>query len=195
MSHLIGGAGELGWVALTALLLYLTAVFGLRIGERRTLAQLSPFDFVAAVAVGAIVGRVPNSHDASYLHGLATLAAVLAAHWCLTRLRLLPGVTRMLEHRPRLLVAYGRVLVDELRRCGLTRNDLYGILRQHGIEDPSTVRFAVFEHRGQVSVIRQAERCDVEQDLLHGVARPSASKESLLSGLGACTGRDPGGRR
>ena len=134
MSHLIGGPGELGWVALTAVLLYLTAVFGLRLGERRTLAQLSPFDFVAAVAVGAIVGRVPNAHDASYLHGLATLAAVLAAHWCLTRLRLLPGVTRVLEHRPRLLVAHGRVLDDELRRCGLTRNDLYGILRQHGIE-------------------------------------------------------------
>ena len=192
MSHLIGGPGELGWVALTAVLLYLTAVFGLRLGERRTLAQLSPFDFVAAVAVGAIVGRVPNAHDASYLHGLATLAAVLAAHWCLTRLRLLPGVTRVLEHRPRLLVAHGRVLDDELRRCGLTRNDLYGILRQHGIEDPSMVRFAVFEQRGQVSVIRRAEGCGVERDLPHGVARPSAPKESFLSGLHwARPGRPP----
>ena len=43
MEHLIGGAGELGWVAAKAVLLYLTAVFGLRLGESRTLADLSPF--------------------------------------------------------------------------------------------------------------------------------------------------------
>src|SRR3954470_22108921 len=102
-------------------MLYLTAVFGFRVGERRTLSQLSPFDFVAAVAVGAIVGRVPNAHDASYLAGLATLAAVLFGHWCLTRLRRLPSVAQLLEHAPRLLVAHGEVLEDGLRHCGLTR--------------------------------------------------------------------------
>ena len=121
MEYLVGGYDEVGWVALKALLLYLTAVLGLRVGERRTLAQLSPFDFVAAVAVGAIVGRVPNAHDGSYLNGLATLATVLGAHAGLTRLRLRNGAARLLEHRPRLLVAEGRVLEDELRRCGLTR--------------------------------------------------------------------------
>lgn len=61
MDHLVGGVGELGWVALKALLLYLTAVLGFRVGQHRTLADLSPFDFVAAVAVGSIVGRVPNA--------------------------------------------------------------------------------------------------------------------------------------
>ncbi|MDP9356486.1 MAG: DUF421 domain-containing protein, partial [Chloroflexota bacterium] len=55
MSYLIGGGAALGWVAVKALLLYLTAVIGFRLGERRTLAEMSPFDFVAAVAVGAIV--------------------------------------------------------------------------------------------------------------------------------------------
>ena len=31
----------------------------LRLGERRTLAQLSSFDFAVAVAIGAIIGRRP----------------------------------------------------------------------------------------------------------------------------------------
>jgi len=108
MDHLVGGVGELGWVALKALLLYLTAVLGFRVGQRRTLADLSPFDFVAAVAVGSIVGRVPNASDASYLAGLATLAALLLAHWGLTRLRRFPSVAHLLEQTPRLLVAQGR---------------------------------------------------------------------------------------
>lgn len=169
MDHLIGGVGDLGWVALKAFLLYLTAVFGFRIGHRRTLAELSPFDFVAAVAVGAIVGRVPNAHDASYLAGLVTLLAVLAAHAALTRLHYLPGVARLLDHAPRLLVARGQVLEDELRRCGLTRDDLFGLLRRQGVGDLSEVRFAVLEPRGQLSVIRQAGRTTADPDLVREV--------------------------
>jgi hypothetical protein len=57
VSELIGGAGGLGWVAVKAVLLFAVAVIGLRLGERRTLAQLSAFDFAVAVAVGAIIGR------------------------------------------------------------------------------------------------------------------------------------------
>ncbi len=61
MNELIEGMSGLGWVAAKALLLYLTAVFGFRLGGRRTLAEMSASDFIAAVAVGAIVGRVPNA--------------------------------------------------------------------------------------------------------------------------------------
>jgi uncharacterized membrane protein YcaP (DUF421 family) len=169
MGHLTSEVGEIGWVVLKAVLLYLTAVFGFRLGERRTLAQLSPFDFVAAVAVGAIVGRVPNAHDASYLAGAATLLAVLAAHAVLTRLRLLPGAKRVLEHAPRLLVLRGQVLEDELRRCGLTPSDLHGVLRQHGVEELSSVRYAVFEQRGQISVVRQVGPESPDPELLRGI--------------------------
>ena len=176
MDHLVGGAGELGWVALKALLLYLTAVLGFRVGQRRTLADLSPFDFVAAVAVGSIVGRVPNASDASYLAGLATLAALLLAHGGLTRLRRFPSVAHLLEQTPRLLVAQGRVLEDELRRCGLTGDDLDGLLRRQGIGDLGEVRYAVLEPRGQLSVIRHAERSSPEPPLVRDIVARTAPR-------------------
>ncbi len=155
MSQLIGGAGEVGWVALKALLLYLTAIIGFRIGEHRTLAQMSPFDFVAAVAVGAIVGRVPNANTTSYLAGAVTLVTVLVAHRLIMRLRYAPRVAHLVEHTPRLLVADGNVLEPELRRCGFTREDLAAQLRQHGVGDLSEVRYVIAEQRGQLSVIRR----------------------------------------
>ena len=51
MPELIGGASGLGWVAVKTVLLFTVAVIGLRLGERRTLAQLSAFDFAVAVAI------------------------------------------------------------------------------------------------------------------------------------------------
>ena len=157
MSHLFGDSGDVGWVALKALLLYLTAVVGFRLGERRTLAQMSPFDFVAAVAVGAIVGRVPNADTTSYLAGAATLVTVLVAHRAIMRLRYSPRVAHLVEHSPSILVADGKVLERELVRCGLTHGDLHAQLRQHGVGDLSEVRYVIAEQRGQLSVIRRAD--------------------------------------
>ena len=73
----IGNGSDVGLVALKALLLSVSAVVGLRLSHRRTLAEMTGFDFVAAVAVGAIVGRVPNADGTTYLAGLATLLTVL----------------------------------------------------------------------------------------------------------------------
>ena len=85
MDHLIGGVGELGWVAAKAVLLYLTAVLCLRVGQGRTLADLSPFDFVAVAAVGSVVGRLPSATNSSYLAGAATPCSRLAPCRCQLR--------------------------------------------------------------------------------------------------------------
>jgi uncharacterized membrane protein YcaP (DUF421 family) len=71
MGALIGGASQLGWVALKPVLPYVAAVFGFRSSGRRTLAEMSAFDFVAAVAAGAIVGRVPNASTTTVTSGCA----------------------------------------------------------------------------------------------------------------------------
>jgi hypothetical protein len=55
--ELVGETGGLGWVAVKAVLMFAVAIIGLRLGERRTIAQLGAFDFAVAVAIGAIIGR------------------------------------------------------------------------------------------------------------------------------------------
>lgn len=154
---LIGHTGWLGWVALKAFLLYVTAVIGLRAGGRRTLAELSAYDFVAAVAVGAIVGRLPSAPDASYLSGVATLVAILAAHALITWVRLHPAGRRLIEKGPVVVVSHGRVLTGNLHRSGMTRADLDSLLREHGVADAAEVHLAVLESRGRLSVLAREE--------------------------------------
>ncbi|MDG4801415.1 YetF domain-containing protein [Micromonospora sp. WMMD980] len=153
VSALVGHPGWLVWVAVKAFLLYLTAVLAMRLGGRRTLAELSAYDFVAAVAVGAIVGRLPSAPDGSYLSGVATLLAILAAHALITWVRLRPGGRRLIEKGPVVVVARGRVLTGNLHRAGLTRADLLALLREHGIAEVDVVHLAVLEGRGRLSVL------------------------------------------
>jgi uncharacterized membrane protein YcaP (DUF421 family) len=88
------------------------------------------------------------------LAGLATLAAVLGSHWALSSLRQFPSVASLLDQPPCLVVADGQVLKDGLRRCALTQDDLYGLLRRQGLGELSDIRYAILEPRGQLSVIR-----------------------------------------
>ncbi len=169
MGQIIGGAASLGWVALKAFLLFLTAVIGFRIGERRTLAEMSAFDFVAAVATGAVVGRVPNSNGTSYLQGAVTLITILVAHNLISRMRYRPWLARIFDHPPRVLVAEGRLFQSELRKSGLTESDLYGLLRQKGVADLREVRLVVFEQRGRISVIRRGTAPDSELALVRDI--------------------------
>jgi uncharacterized membrane protein YcaP (DUF421 family) len=119
LRDVLGTSGDIVAVVVKAVLLYATAVVGFRVAARRTLAEMNAFDFVAAVAVGAIVGRVPNADGTGYLEGMATLVAVLASHGVLTRLRRVPAVAALTDHAPRLLVVRGEVQERQLRRRGL----------------------------------------------------------------------------
>jgi len=157
MHELIGGAGDLGWAALKALLMFAITVVGLRIAERRTLAQLSAFDFAVAVAVGALIARTATSTTTSFATGSVVLVTLLAAHRLVTESRRRRWIGRLVDSPPRVLVASGRLDPHGLARAGLTPDDVFALLREHGVVDVTDVQFLLYEARGAVTLVRVGE--------------------------------------
>lgn len=114
MSWISGNWPELGIVAAKAVLIYATALVGLRLGERRTLAQWSIIDFSTAVAIGAIVGRTAIASNQSFLTGAAALVTLIAVHRLASLLRFSPVFGKLLDHRVRVLVAHGQLRRGQL---------------------------------------------------------------------------------
>ena len=153
MPELIGGASGLGWVAVKAVLLFAVAVVGLRLGERRTLAQLSAFDFAVAVAVGSIIGRGATASDTSFASSAVALVTFLVAHRVVAILRRHSRIVRLIDHPPRVLVAGGELQAAELARAGLTAADVYALLREKGVGDLGQVGYLLYEARGAVTLV------------------------------------------
>jgi uncharacterized membrane protein YcaP (DUF421 family) len=151
--ELIGDASGLGWVAVKAVLLFTVAVIGLRLGERRTIARLSAFDFAVAVAIGAIIGRGATASDTSFATSAVALVTFLVAHRVVAIGRRHSRVVRLIDHPPRVLVARGELQEQELARAGLTAADVYALLREHGVGDLGQVGYLLYETRGTVTVI------------------------------------------
>jgi uncharacterized membrane protein YcaP (DUF421 family) len=153
MHWLIGNAAGLGHTAGKAALMYLTALVALRLGERRTLAQWTIIDFATAVATGAIIGRTALAGGQSYLTGAVAMVTLVAVHRLASLLRFNPLLGKLADHRVRVLVEHGRLRPRELRRCGLTDNDLYTQLRGKGIFSLEEIRYVLYETKGSVTVV------------------------------------------
>jgi uncharacterized membrane protein YcaP (DUF421 family) len=150
---LVGGAGGLGWVVAKAVLIFAVAVIGLRLGERRTLAQLGAFDFAVAVATGAIIGGTAISPSVSFISGAVALVTLLVTHRLVAYARRHSQLARMIDHPPRVLVARGEIQDGELARAGLTAADLSALLRQQGVDDLGQVGYLLYETRGMTTLI------------------------------------------
>jgi uncharacterized membrane protein YcaP (DUF421 family) len=153
MSQLIGGAGGLGGVVVKAVLMFTVAVVGLRLGERRTLAQLGAFDFAVAVAIGSIIGRTVTASDTSFLTAAVALVTLLAVHRLVALARRHSRIARAVDHPPMVLVADGAILPREVARAGLTIADVHALLRKHGVDDLSEVGYLLYETRGATTLV------------------------------------------
>jgi uncharacterized membrane protein YcaP (DUF421 family) len=170
--QLIGTVGK-------AALMYGTAVLGLRVAHRRTLAQWTAIDFAAAVAVGAIVGRTAIASGQSYLVGATALVTILVAHALITLGRAHRWLAKAVDHRVRVLVDHGRLRRDQLRLCGLTENDVLAKLREQGVGSLAELRYVLYETKGELTVVRE-----------HGPGVPDP--ELVRTGLTDAAGFDPG---
>src|SRR5215468_9240582 len=151
--ELVGGTGGFGWVVVKAVLMFAVTVIGLRLGERRTVAQLGAFDFAVAVAIGAIIGRTVTSSTTSFATGAVALVTLLIVHRLVAFARRHSRIARIIDHPPRVLVAGGEIQDRELARAGLTDADVYALLRQQGVDDLGQVGYLLYETRGATTLI------------------------------------------
>lgn len=136
------------------LVVYASIVVGLRVVGKRQLGQLTVPDLVVVLLIANAVQNAMVGADVSLQAGLVSAATLLAANLVVTRLLVRsPQLARLVASTPTVLVKDGAVLPDALRREGIDADELRTALREHGVEDPSSVRVAYLEPDGAVSVV------------------------------------------
>ncbi len=134
---------------------YAAVLVGLRIGGRRELGQLTPFDLVVILLVANAVQNAMVGADTSLQGGLVSAATLLAVNAAVARIRLRSvRVRQLVEGVPVVLVQHGELVSANLHREGITEDEVIAAVREHGeIGDLTEVELAVLETDGSVSVV------------------------------------------
>lgn len=171
---------------LVLLLLLLVA----RILGRRTLSELTFYDFVIGLVIGNIGRSVITDEEFSLRKGvIALLAATL---WVLAiNILSLKSVAarKLIEAEPLMVIHKGNILENNIKKRYYNVNDILELLREQEIFDPSQVEIGLIESDGQLSILKKTEyQTPTSKDLTplkqnQTPASHLAGKEIIIDGV------------
>ncbi len=134
-------------------LLYLVLIAVVRLMGKRQIGQLEPSEFVVTMLV-ANLAAVPMQDGGIPLYaGLVPIVTVLGLELTLSFLAMRSiKLRKLLCGKPVILMENGNILQKNLRRTGMTLDELTSHLRRNNVLDPRTVQYAILETDGNLSV-------------------------------------------
>ena len=133
--------------------LFLFTLLLIRATGKRSLGQLSVFDFVIIIALGSAVGDPMFYEDVPLLYGMVVVAVVVGLERVLALLTSRQArLELMVDSSPTVLVREGVVDYTALRHELMSVSELFQALRVQGIEQLDDVALAVLEPSGHISI-------------------------------------------
>ena len=141
-------------VLIRTVVLYLFIIVGIRLLGKHQIGQLEPSELVLTLIIADLASVPMQDNGIPLLAGLIPIVVLL----CLsTIISVLCGKSirfrALLCGRPSIIVENGSVLEAELKKNRLTLDELMEELRIQGYADFKSIKFALLETNGQLSVL------------------------------------------
>jgi uncharacterized membrane protein YcaP (DUF421 family) len=141
-------------LVLRAFVVFLFVLVITRAVGRRELSSLEPFDMILLIVIGDLVQQGITQSDYSVTGAMIVIVtiALLSAstQWLSFRFR---PLRRALDGEPVVLVEDGRLIERNLRRERIAPEEVQAAGRQQQVMSVASMRWAVLETSGQISVI------------------------------------------
>lgn len=140
---------------------YLTLVIILRGTGPRTMSKMTPLDFIIAVSLGSVFGRVITAVDVGLAQAVVALLLLVIIQWVLAAFRARWKFMRRLLDSPPVLLYYGSEFQRKaLRRHRLTEIDVHTAARQSGQGSLANVQAVILQSDGSLGVIASGSMGD-----------------------------------
>ena len=147
---------SVGEKILRSLIVYFFLLVMFRLLGKREVAQMTVFDLVVLLILSNVLQNAMIGPDNSVTGGLIGAGTILAINWAVGRAAFSSRwFEKVVEGVPTLLVHSGEMVLPNLRRTNISREELLSNLRSQGIFDLEEVRAAVLEPSGKLSVLKK----------------------------------------
>lgn len=155
----------------------------LKISGKRTLAQMSGFDFVITIAIGSTFGRLITAKDVSLVESTAAFLLLIFLQVVVVYLDTkFKWFSKTIKSDPSLLFYKGALLYKNINQSKITKNEVLEVIRQHGIESLDEVEAVVLEAAGAWSVVKKGNRTsEKEKSTLKPLLDAEQLKDKILA--------------
>ncbi|MCG6575805.1 DUF421 domain-containing protein [Pseudomonas sp. AF32] len=140
---------------LRAAVMYLALMVLFKVAGRRSLADITTFDFVLLMIIGEATQQALLGDDFSLTNALMVIVTLIAIDVGLSLLKQRSRwVSQLIDGGPTVIVEDGRILKGRMRHARLVEDDIMEAARSsQGIETLEQIKFAIIERNGKISVI------------------------------------------
>ncbi|MEX2496219.1 MAG: YetF domain-containing protein [Woeseia sp.] len=163
LQDLIGLDGDdlsMAEMSLRALIIYVTAIVLVRVGQKRFMGKNTAFDMILGIILGSVLSRAITG-NAAFLPTVSAAAVLVAFHWLFSVVSFHSYLFgRLIKGREKALIKDGEIQWDNMRKSHISRKDLEMALRNTGkVTQVEEVAEAHFERSGDISIIpREKEK-------------------------------------
>jgi uncharacterized membrane protein YcaP (DUF421 family) len=125
-----------------------------RIAGKRTLKDVTVFDFVLLLVLSESVQQALTSDDYSLVNAWVILGTFLFLDVAMSLFkRRFPRLDRLIDGEPLVIVKDGKPLEERMRKERISVEDVMESARENGYDKLSDIRYAVLERNGTISII------------------------------------------
>ena len=136
-----------------AVYIFLLVIF--RIGGKRSLSQITTFDFILLLIISEATQQALVGDDFSIVNTFVVVASLVVLDVMFSWMENhSPAFGRVVSSLPVVIVEHGRMLEDRAKREGVTLPEILTAGREaHGLERLEQIKYAILERHGGISVV------------------------------------------
>jgi len=144
-------------VAIRTFILYGVVLFAVRVMGKSELSRMSPFQMVISFMIAELAAMPIDSSSASLINGIMAIFTLMFLQVFISWLSIKSEKFKnFVSGKPSILIENGKLNIRELERQRITNTDLMEQLRTENCPSISSVRHAILESNGQLTVILKA---------------------------------------
>ena len=161
---------------------YLFLLLILRLAGKRSLSDVSTFDFVLLLIIGEATQNALIGTDYSVVNGMAVIVTLVMLDLGLSMLkRRFKSIEKITEGTPLVLVDHGKALENYMKKTHVTDGEILQSARElQGLERMDQIKYAVLEPNGGISIIPMEPQMEemLDRRIEQALSRLAAKNET-----------------
>lgn len=152
-------------IFLRTIILYFTVITAMRLMGKRQIGDLQPSEMVVTIMVSELAAIPMGNSGTPILVGVLPIIILIVLEISLSYAGMKFKPIRVLfSGKPSIIINDGKIDRTEMRRLRMNSDDLKEELRLAGCRDIKSIKYAIVETNGQMSIIQKGDNSNAQSN-------------------------------
>lgn len=145
-------------VLIKAIIIYFLVLFCIRLTGKRQLGEMQPFELVIMLMIADLAAVPINDPYVPFYWGIIPIVALTFLSIIISFIsRKSLRMRRLIDGKSVIVIDRGAINHKNLTKLNMNMHDLLEAIRAEGKVDINTIKYAIFENNGKISIIEKSK--------------------------------------